>query len=190
MSTPMKITFRNVDPSPSVEADIRKHAESLEKFDPRLQWCNVVVEVTDKHKHQGRLYSIAVNMGLPGKTLHVNHAGPKNAAHSDIYVAIRDSFKAAARQIEDYARVRRQDVKTHEMPNHGRVVKLFADDGYGFIETASGEEVYFHRNSVVNGHFGKLKEGDEVRVEFAVNESEKGPQATTVKPIGKHHLVG
>ncbi len=81
-------------------------------------------------------------------------------------------------------------MKSHETPNHGRVVKLFPEEGYGFIETASGEEVYFHRNSVVNEHFGKLKEGDEVRVEFAVDESEKGPQATTVKPIGKHHLVG
>jgi len=70
------------------------------------------------------------------------------------------------------------------------VVRLFPDDGYGFIETADGQEVYFHRNSVVEGDFAKLAVDSEVRVEIAYGESEKGPQATTVRPVGKHHIVG
>lgn len=189
MSIPIKITYRNVDPSPAVEENIRSHAEKLKEFDERVHWCNVTVEAEGKHQHKGRIYRITINVGLPGKTIAVNRAGPHNPAHADVYVAIRDSFAAAKRQIEDYARIRRADVKTHEAPDHGRVARLFPDKGYGFILTSTGEEVYFHRNSVVNGDFAKLEVDSEVRLDIAHGESEKGPQATTVKPIGKHHIV-
>ncbi len=189
MTIPIKITYRNIDPSEAVERDIRSHAAKLEAFDGRIHWCNVNVEAEGKHQNKGRIYRIAINLGVPGKTITTNRAGPHNPAHADVYVAIRDAFSAAQRQVEDNARVRRADVKTHEAPKHGRVVRLFPEDGYGFIETAGGEEVYFHRNSVVEGDFTKLDVDSEVRVEIAYGESEKGPQATTVRPIGKHHIV-
>jgi len=187
---PVKITYRNVDPSEAVEKAIRSHAEKREAVDDRIHWCNVGVEAEGKHQNKGRIYRILISLGLPGKTITANRAGPHKPAHADIYVAIRDAFNAAQRQVEDYVRVRRADVKSHEAPGHGRVVRLFPEEGYGFIETAGGEEVYFHRNSVVEGDFAKLAVDSEVRVEIAYGESEKGPQATTVRPIGKHHIVG
>jgi len=190
VTIPIKINFRDIDPSPAVEADIRKHAEKLEEFDARIHWCNVSVETEGKHQRKGKIYKVIINLGLPGKTITVNRTGPHNEAHSDIYVAIRDSFNALGRQVEDHARVKRADVKAHEVPESGQVIRIFPEDGYGFIQTATGEEVYFHRNSVVEGDFAKLDVGSEVRLEIAYGESEKGPQATTVKPIGKHHIVG
>jgi cold shock CspA family protein len=42
----------------------------------------------------------------------------------------------------------------------------------------------------VDGRFSDLNVGDEVRIEVVDNESDKGPQASTVRPIGKHHIVG
>jgi len=190
VTIPIKITYRNIDPSDAVEKAIRGHADKLEAFDDRIHWCNVAVEAEGKHQTKGRIYRILVSLGLPGKTIMANRAGPHKPAHVDVYVAIRDAFNAAQRQVEDYARVRRADVKTHEAPSHGRVARLFPEEGYGFIEMAGGEEVYFHRNSVVEGDFAKLAVDSEVRVEIAYGESEKGPQATTVRPIGKHHIVG
>ncbi|MGB1548585.1 MAG: HPF/RaiA family ribosome-associated protein, partial [Alphaproteobacteria bacterium] len=44
----------------------------------------------------------------PGKELVVTHSGPKDHAHEDVYVAIRDAFGAAARQLEDHARKLRE----------------------------------------------------------------------------------
>jgi cold shock CspA family protein/ribosome-associated translation inhibitor RaiA len=188
MTIPVKVTFRNFDHSDAVEARIVEHAEKLGQFSSDIVWCNVTVEAIDKHKNKGRLYQAAINIGLPGKTIQVTRTGRKNAAHSDIYVAIRDSFNAAARQIEDHARVRRNEVKTHETPDHGKVVRLFPYEGYGFVELSTGE-VYFHRNAVVNDGFDKIEVGDEVRIEIAEKESEKGLQASAVIPIGKHHIV-
>ena len=186
---PVKVTFRNVDQSDAVEQDIRKHAEKLAEFDNRILWCNVGVESDGKHRRKGRVYRISVNVGRPGKTIVTNRAGPHNPAHADIYVAIRDAFAATTRQVEDHVRISRDDVKTHETPQHGRVIRIFEEEGYGFILTSEGEEVYFHRNSVPNGNFGKLDVGSEVRLEIAYDESEKGYQATVVKPVGKHHIA-
>jgi cold shock CspA family protein len=105
-------------------------------------------------------------------------------------VAVRDAFDAVRRQLEDHVRRRRGDVKTHDAPSHGRVASLFAERDYGFIEASDGSEVYFHRNSVVGGGFDKLAVGDEVRFSFHAEEGEKGPQASTVVAVGKHHASG
>jgi cold shock CspA family protein len=47
-----------------------------------------------------------------------------------------------------------------------------------------GGEIYFHRNSVLNGGFSHLAVGS--RVIFAEEMGEKGPQASTIKLLGKH----
>jgi|HubBroStandDraft_3_1064219.scaffolds.fasta_scaffold168292_1 cold shock CspA family protein len=46
--------------------------------------------------------------------------------------------------------------------NHGHVAKFVAGEGYGFIETADGRKVYFHRNSVLDDAFEHLTVGSEV----------------------------
>ena len=66
---------------------------------------------------------------------------------------------------------------------------MFVERGYGFIETSDGREIYFHANSVVGSRLDQLKMADEVRLVIAEDESAKGPQATTVQLIGKHHIV-
>jgi cold shock CspA family protein len=102
------------------------------------------------------------------------------AEADDLHVAIRSSFDAAERQLEDYVRLRRGDVKTHEEPLRGRVARVFPDEGYGFIETAEGREVYFHERAVRQGRFAELRPGDTVT--FGEELGEEGPQANFVAP--------
>jgi ribosomal subunit interface protein len=189
MQIPVQVTFRNMDPSEAIEANVRKKAGKLERFFDRIVSCRVVVEAPHRRHHKGKLYNLRINLSVPGKDIAVTHKGPKNHAHEDVYVAIRDAFNAAARQLEDHARKQRGEVKAHETPPHGKVLRLFPYEDYGFIEMSDGREVYFHRNSVVNGSFDKLEVGAEARVVLAHDESEHGPQASTVTPIGKHHLI-
>jgi len=68
------------------------------------------------------------------------------------------------------------------------VARLFPEQNCGSILGTDGNEIYFHRNSVANGGFDKLAVGDEVRFVAQHSESAKGPQASTVVPLGKHHL--
>jgi ribosomal subunit interface protein len=113
MSIPLQISFRNMDPSPAVEARIRKKAAKLERFHDRIIGCTVVVEAPHRHQHKGKLYSVRVDISVPGKEVVVDRAKPGDHAHEDVYIAIRDAFSAATRKLEDQARKMRGDVKTH-----------------------------------------------------------------------------
>ena len=98
----------------------------------------------------------------------------------DLHVAIRTSFDAVERRLEDYVRLRRGDVKVHTEPLRGEVARVFPDEGYGFIETPEGVEVYFHERAVRKGKFGDLQPGD--MVVYGEEMGEEGPQANFVEP--------
>ena len=66
------------------------------------------------------------------------------------------------------------------------MARLDPSGEFGFLETIDGQEVYFHRNSVVGDGYSRLRVGS--RVTFAEEMGEKGAQASTVKPLGKHGL--
>jgi ribosomal subunit interface protein len=112
MQVPLQISFRNMDPSPAVEAIVREKAAKLDRFFERIVSCDVTIEAPHRHHHKGKLYKVRIDVGMPGNDVHVNQEGPKNQAHEDVYVAIRDAFDAAVRQLEDHARKLRGDVKS------------------------------------------------------------------------------
>ncbi len=186
MALSPEIVFRNLDPSPAVEERIRVRLAELEQFQPRITSCRVVVE-KGQRRHKGNVFGIRLLLRLPGREIVISHDPGANHAHEDVHVAVRDAFDAARRQLEDYVRSERGAVKQHEIPDLGRVSKLIAEQDYGFIETPDGTEVYFHRNSVVDNGFDHLKVGDEIRFALDPGEGEKGPQASSVVRIGKHH---
>src|SRR3990167_2591731 len=109
MQIPLQITIRDIPPSEALEAHIRDKAEKLNQFFEHIISCRVVVEMPHKHHHQGKQFNVRLDIGVPGSEIVVNRD------HSeDIYVALRDAFDAAKRQLEDYARKIRGDIKTHE----------------------------------------------------------------------------
>jgi cold shock CspA family protein len=77
-------------------------------------------------------------------------------------------------------------VKAHEVAAHGEVVELSKPDGYGFIQ-AGENRIYFNRASVLDDAFDKLTIGTPVA--FVEEQGDKGPQASTVRVLGKHHYA-
>ncbi len=185
MTVPLRITFINMPPTETIEASIREKATKLDQFYDRVTSCRVVVEVPHRRHHKGKLYHVRVDIKVPGWDVVINREPTKHCAHEDVYVSIQQAFDAARRHLQDYARRQRGEVKGHEGVPIARVSKLFADKGYGFLKIADGREIYFHRNSVLDGHFEHMEVGTEVH--FAEEDGEKGPQASTVRPVGKHH---
>lgn len=188
MQLPLQITFRHMEPSPALEARIRQRAEELDQFFDRIIACRVVVECANRRHQQGNLFEVHIDLTLPGREIVVGRDSGANHAHEDAHVAVRDAFDSARRLLEDHARRSRGDAKSHAVPDHGRVARLLPDRDCGFITTATGDEIYFHRNSVAGGAFDRLEIGAEVRFVAQYSESAKGPQASTVVPLGKHHL--
>lgn len=179
MQIPLQITFRGIPHSDAVEARVREKVAKLEKFHTHIMSCRVAVESEHQHHRHGNQYHIRIDITTPRKELVISREHHDKQAHEDIYVAIRDAFKAAARQLEDYARVQRGEVKTHNLQNFGTVARLLPDEDHGFIVAEDGREIYFHRNSVV-GEFDQLKAGSPVR--YVLEEDDIGPRASTVYP--------
>lgn len=128
MQSPLQINFRHMEHSDAIEAKIRERAEKLDNFYEHITSCRVVVEPAHKHKHKGNLYQVRIDVNVPGKELVVAREPDEHQAHQDIYVSIRDAFDAMRRQLEDYSRIHRGKVKTHETPSSGRVSRLEQDE--------------------------------------------------------------
>lgn len=111
MDSPVQVTFRNVDASSAVEADVLKRAATLERFHPRIHSCHVAVEAPHRHHHKGALYRVRIELAVPGAELVVGRNPTERAAHADVYVAVRDAFRAARRELTDDARRARGQVK-------------------------------------------------------------------------------
>ena len=168
-----------MSPSPAIESDIMEKVRNLEKFHSRIISCRVVVNAPHKHKHKGKLYQIHIDIGIPGERIVVSRDAGFDHAHEDVYVAIRDSFDAAKRKLEDYVRKRSGfRSKHHPTTESGEVVRLFYDDGYGFIQTSDNREVYFSQDSVNKSGWETVDVGSKVR--FTEAEGDKGPYAISV----------
>ena len=198
MILPLQITFRNMASSEAVKGWIQKEADKLNEFHGKITGCRVVVELPNRRRKAGNLYHVRVDLTVPGGEMVVKRqpnlrALPgrvkKGAAkrlevrvpHKDLRQAINDAFGAMRRRLQVYSTRRRRDVKTHEAPPLARVARLFPEEGYGFLETAEGREIYFHKNSVLNNGFDRLAPG--LRVSFTEEKGDHGPQASTVRMV-------
>jgi ribosomal subunit interface protein len=173
MIIPLQVTAHGIELSEAMREDITERVNKFDKFYNRIMRCKVVVEEPKRHPHKGKLYSIHIIMTVPGAELVT-----KREQNEDIVVAMRDAFLAAQRKLKDFSREQGGEVKIHEKQPQGCISTLFPDQGYGFIVSPEGYDVYFHKNSVVNRDFEKLAEGMEVR--FSEEMGDKGPQASSV----------
>ena len=67
MQIPLQISFRNMDPSPAVEAIIREKAAKLDRYFGRIVSCDVSVEAPHRHHHKGKLYKVRIDIGPAGQ---------------------------------------------------------------------------------------------------------------------------
>lgn len=182
MQIPLQITFQDLPHSDALEAAIRERAAKLDEFHPRLMSCRVVIGEKRRHKHQGRLFNVRIDLHVPGHEFAVTRDNDE-----DVFVAVRDAFDAAKRMLEDVARLQRQDVKQHAPPAHGRIARLDADRRSGLIETSDGGEAYFAAENVASPPFEELEVGQEVQ--FLLEPGKDTLLARRVT-AGKHRFGG
>ena len=131
MELPVQITYRNMEPSDAVTARIEAEAAKLDNFFDRITSCRVIVETPHRHHRWGELFHVRIELGVPGTELVASHESTPRAVlshddkeglkkhlelhpeHKDVYVAIRDTFASARRQLQDYVERLRGEVKTH-----------------------------------------------------------------------------
>jgi cold shock CspA family protein/ribosome-associated translation inhibitor RaiA len=202
MILPVQVSFRNMPHSDAIEATVREEAAHLDSYYNHIMGCRVMIEVPHRHREEGEHHHVRIYLTVPGGEIVVKrepslHARQQDveeeertkdreieASHKHIQVAIREAFDTVRRRLQDYARRQRLDVKSHDAQPYALVCRLLPEEGYGFIETPEGKEVYFHKNSVLGDDFKHLKVGTEVT--FVEEAGERGPQASSVKLVGRH----
>jgi ribosomal subunit interface protein len=152
---------------------IHDKAEKLDNFHDGIISCRVMVEVPHRSQRKGVSYNVRVDLSVPGGEVIV-----RREPGEDLYVSICNAFDVAERQLKEHADRQRGDVKRREVKPVGRVVRIFPDDGFGFLENVEGREVYFHENAVLGGKFRDLEVGS--MVTFVEREGDEGSQASSV----------
>lgn len=196
MQVPLEISYHNVEGSQWIDEYITERAEHLEQICGNLISCRVVVEQAQHQHNKGNPFRVRVEATLPP---HKDLIGDKEEVVENPQVQlrpiIRHAFDAVEKQAKKQKQMLRGQVKQHHSPETlaeprpiaqpiGFVVRLFPDEGYGFIKVATdNEEYYFHRNAVLHDDFERLETG--VQVRFEPSMGEEGPQASTVQVIDK-----
>ena len=132
MQVPLELSFRDVDHTPEVEAEIRAKVAGLEEFFNRITACRVVVEAPHHHHRRGNVYHVRIFLAVPGSELVVDREPREHHAHESLHVAIRDAFDSARRRLQDYVRRLRGDVKEHEPtpPHRADAVDEASDESF------------------------------------------------------------
>lgn len=174
-----QVSFRNVERTEAVERKILEGIEKLEKVHDRITSVRIALEDMNREDSPGHLYRVRIDITVPGGEVVVNKK-PGADPPMDLVLVVGDAFDIAWRKLKKFVQRQRGQVKNHVPRPSGRVARIFEDDGYGFIETSDGTEVYFHENSVMNGSLDDLEQG--TLVEFDQEQGDKGPQAAAVYP--------
>jgi hypothetical protein len=131
MQVEPRITFHGVRASDELTVDILERLARLKKYAPRLIGGRVAVELRGRRHQAGNRYRVIIRLDMPGETLVVRpHASLRPGARATAAetwhkqdevdpgqrhakVAVREAFVLARRQLQDYVRRQRGDVKTH-----------------------------------------------------------------------------
>jgi ribosomal subunit interface protein len=173
MQIPLQISLHGVERSDALYNAIHDKTAKLERYSDRIMSCRVVLERDARHKHKGGPFTVRIDMKVPGREIAVTREHG-----ADVQIALRDAFDAARRQLEDQVREQRGDVKQHAPEFTGRVARLDAEQGIGFIVTDDGREYYFSRDNVVAPSFDRLAVGTPVH--FIEEVAGEGLQAKRV----------
>jgi cold shock CspA family protein/ribosome-associated translation inhibitor RaiA len=167
------IEGRNLEILPEWREKIEEELARLQKHyvNPIL---HARVELIGTAHHRHGAFEIHLVAGVPGDTITVTRQGEY------VLPMIVEALDVLDRRLEEHSHIQQQKVKAHEeIAQHGKILRLFPEKDFGFLETPDGLEVYFHAHAVKKGKFTSLTPGQGVK--FAMEEGEKGPQATWVR---------
>jgi cold shock CspA family protein/ribosome-associated translation inhibitor RaiA len=193
MQTPVEIDFQGLEANEQLRACVTRNISMLEERFGRITACRIVIRGPSERHRKGGAFDVSIRLTLPqGREVDIGRSeGRPEIAETnnrllDPVIALNDAFKRARRRLQDHARRMQGHVKAHEGPPIATVTRFDDAAGFGFLETQDGREVYFHKNSILDGGVRSMVPG--TRVTFFEEMGDKGPQASTVKVLGKHAM--
>jgi ribosome-associated translation inhibitor RaiA len=94
----LQINFRSISPSPAVKYNIEKYFKKINRIYHKIQTCKVTIDVTKKNVHKIKLFTISIDITIPGKEL------VTRKQNNNLHIAIRDGFCAAEKLLDKYCK--------------------------------------------------------------------------------------
>lgn len=188
MKVGLEVAYRDVERTDAIDALIEEKIAKLERLCSYINSCHIAIERVHGRPSHGSPYRVRIDLTMPPNHELVAESNPSEPnQYPPLDAVIRDAFSKMERQLKEQTRQQREaeksQINTSPQDTTALVTKLFREDGYGFIKALDGEEIYFHRNSVIHDDFDRLEVGTGVR--YVASEGEQGPQASTVQIVDK-----
>lgn len=168
----LHLDAQHIDLEPGLRDWMTARLDALSAPEQDILHARVTV-VKHVHHLQGSDEARVV-LVLSGKTLSATRTG------DTIADALYEVFDVIERELHDFRTVRRGVTKAPGPRPRGRIVRVFPDEGYGFIETEAHREVYFHAHAVHGIPFAHLHVN--MVVDLDIEAGHAGLQATRVTP--------
>jgi cold shock CspA family protein len=185
MQKPVEISFQKIERTPEIDELIQEGIAHLEKICDYIIGCKIAVEKTQKYQDRGNPYRVRIDITIPpGHEIVAKREPSRGDMHQPLPGVIHKAFEAARNQLRELVHRQRRDIKRHSLQKaNGYIKKIYPEEGYGFLMNLKGEDVYFHKNSVLHNDFGRLTKGTGVR--YNEEMGQKGPQASSLKIVDK-----
>lgn len=183
MQIPLEIAFSHVAPSDEIKDLIADKIAHLEKIHDGIISAHVQIRAPHQRHQTGNLFSVTIELRVPGRALVVRRDQDKAARHEHLSVTLREAFAAMEVALRHWKDTAKGEVKSHGATLQGEIVQLDQGREFGQIRATDNRLIYFHKNSLVGGAFGDLRLHDKVALVVGGDDSVIGPHASTVRPI-------
>jgi cold shock CspA family protein/ribosome-associated translation inhibitor RaiA len=185
MQKPLEITFRGVQKAQFIENLIREKVSKLEKACDHITSCRVAVEKPQHFQKTGNPFRVRIDIRVPRHhEILIKRECTEGDMHDSLKKVLGSAFDSAFLAVHEISHRQHRQVKSHMTDETTAIVhRIFPEEGYGFLVTKGGRELYFHANSLLRKRFEQLRIGDVVR--FTEELGREGPQAATVELLDR-----
>jgi len=184
-----EISFHRCEPSDAVKDAIGRHVDNLERIYGHMTTCRVRIDQLNQNAGGTLPPVVRIEISVPGhKDIVVAHETShlrRKFQSPDVGNAVNEAFRIAGQRLAQVKDILtdHQQVRSHEAVHEfrGQIAEMHADEDYGFVMTAEGGLLYFHRNSLLTGAFDTLRRGDGVT--YVPDSGDTGPTASKVRVL-------
>jgi putative sigma-54 modulation protein len=109
MAAELTFTFCRIARSGALEARIRETAEGLRRCDDRIAHCHIIlISLAEEGVPAGGVnqasVTVKIHVSVPCAQIHADSTGRDGKRHTDVFLALRDAYESARRQLRDLQR--------------------------------------------------------------------------------------
>jgi ribosomal subunit interface protein len=109
MQLPLKISYRGLEKTETIDDLVTEYAARLEKFCDHINRCDVAIEQPNHTHQKGNLFRVRIDVTVSrGHELVADEKQTDSGAHQPLTKVIHDAFKTMERQLRHLVEKQRE----------------------------------------------------------------------------------